>query len=53
MKCNWKELNKKISESVIQKNDLYHELVKKGVLIKHESDSQIELDPELTTIWEE
>lgn len=53
MKCNWKEFNKIISESVIQKNDLYYELIKKGVLIKHESDSQIELDPKLTTIWEE
>ena len=53
MKCNWKEFNKKISEAVIQKNDLYYELIKKGVLIKYESDSQIKHEPELATIWEE
>ena len=53
MKCNWKELNKKISEAVIQKNDLYYELIKKGVLIKYESDSKIKHESELTTIWEE
>ena len=53
MKCNWKEFNEIIAEAVIEKNKLYHDLIKKGVLIKHESDSQIELEPELTTIWEE
>lgn len=54
MKCNWKEFNEIIAEAVIEKNKLYHELLKKGVLIKvYENDSQIKHEPELTTIWEE
>ena len=54
MKCNWKEFNRIIAEAVIQKNDLYYELIKKGVLIKvYENDSKIKHEPELTTIWEE
>ena len=53
MKCNWKEFNKIISEAVIQKNKLYYELLKKGVLVKYENDSRIKHEPELATIWEE
>ena len=53
MKCNWKEFNRIIAEAVIQKNDLYYELIKKGVLIKYESDSRIKHEPELTTIFKE
>ena len=50
---NWKELDKKINEAILRENKLYHELIKKGVLIEHEDNSsRIKLEPNFEFEWE-
>lgn len=52
----WKEYKKMIDTAVLEKNDIYYDLIRKGVLIPYEKkDSNIEIicKTELSTIFEE
>ena len=51
----WKEYKKLIEKAVIEKNELYYELIEKGILIKvyEKKDSEIETDSEFENFFEE
>jgi len=47
----WKEYKKLIEKAVIEKNELYYELIEKGILIKVYEKKDSEIETELESIF--